>query len=298
MELLQLKYFKTVAEIEKISAAAEALYISAPALSTSISRLEKELGVQLFDRSKRSIRLNQAGKLYLQYVNDVFAALDNGRSALQELTETAEKQVSIAVGTSQVWLPMVLEFRKHFPGYAIRQQNMTLEELIDALRSMKTDFVIASMDEIPDPDLERVFLKKDRVYLCVPENHRLADREQVYLKELEGEPYIDLPAGTPWREYCSHLFERAGVNVKRVLECDYSLRAALIDSEFGVALTSASAYEVDLFKPNRYIPVADEFAYRDMALFWNPKKYMSRAAHSFRDFCAGYWKGADGPEQT
>ncbi|MBO5917671.1 MAG: hypothetical protein J6Q14_02760, partial [Oscillospiraceae bacterium] len=58
---------------------------------------------------------------------------------------------------------------------------------------------------------------------------------------------------------------------------------------FGVALTSASAYEVDLFKPNCYVPVADAFAYRDMALFWNPKKYMSKAALSFRDFCANYW---------
>lgn len=287
--LLQLDYFRRLAATEHITQTAKELYISQTALSSMIIGMEKELGVQLFDRSKRSIRLNQAGKLYLKYVNEVFAALDNGRIALQELTESAEKQVSIAVGTSQVWLPMMRDFRKRFPECAIRQQNNTLEELIEALRSMKTDFVIASVDEIPDPDLERVFLKKDSVYLCVPKTHRLAGRERVWLKELEGEPYIDLPAGTPWREYCTQLFVRAGVNIKRVLECDYSIRAALIDSEFGVALTSASAYEVDLFKPNCYVPVADAFAYRDMALFWNPKKYISKAALSFRDFCANYW---------
>jgi len=290
--LLQLDYFRRLAVTEHITQTAKELYISQTALSSMIIGLEKELGVQLFDRSKRSIRLNQAGKLYLQYVNDVFAALDNGRSALQELTENAEKQVSIAMGTSQVWLPMVRDFRKHYPEYAIKQQNKTLEELIDALRSMKTDFVIASTDEIPDADLEHVFLKKDSVYLCVPKNHRLAGRESVYLKELENEAYIDLPAGTPWRVYCAHLFKQAGVNIRTVLECDYSLRAALIDSEFGVALTSASAYEVDMFKPNCYIPIADEFAYREMALFWNPKKYMSKAAHSFREFCASYWAAA------
>lgn len=289
--LLQLDYFRKLAVTEHITQTAKELYISQTALSSMIIGLEKELGVQLFDRSKRSIRLNQAGKLYLQYVNDVFAALDNGRCALQELTESAEKQVSIAMGTSQVWLPMVRDFRKHYPECAIKQQNMTLEELIDALRSMKTDFVIASTDEIPDTNLEHVFLKKDGVYLCVPQNHRLAGRKSVYLKELEDEAYIDLPAGTPWREYCAHLFKRAGVNTRTVLECDYSLRAALIDSEFGVALTSASAYEVDMFKPNCYIPIADEFACREMALFWNPKRYMSKAARSFREFCASYWVG-------
>lgn len=289
--LLQLDYFRKLAATEHITQTAKELYISQTALSSMIIGLEKELGVQLFDRSKRSIRLNQAGKLYLQYVNDVFAALDNGRSALLELTESVEKQVSVAVGTSQVWMPMVRDFRKHYPEYAIKQQNKTLEELIDSLRSMKTDFVIASADEIPDPDLEHIFLKKDSVYLCVPKTHRLAGRESVYLRELENEAYIDLPAGTPWRVYCAQLFKQAGVSIRTVLECDYSIRAALIESEFGVALTSASAYEIDRFNPNCYIPIADEFAFREMALFWNPKKYMSKAAHNFRDFCAAYWTG-------
>ena len=288
--LLQLDYFRKLAATEHITQTAKELYISQTALSSMIIGLEKELGIQLFDRSKRSIRLNEAGKLYLQYVNDVFTALDNGRSALQELTESAQKQVSIAVGSSQVWLPMIRDFRKQYPECSIKQHNNTLEELIEALHSMTTDFVIAGTDEIPDAGLEHVFLKKDSVYLCVPKNHRLAGRESVWLRELEDEAYIDLPAGTPWRVYCSHLFERAGVNIRTVLECDYSIRAALVDSEFGVALTSASAYEVDLLKPNCYIPIADEFACRDMALFWNPRKYMSKAAQSFRQFCTGYWE--------
>lgn len=70
MELLQLKYFKTVAELGKISEAAKALYISTPALSTSISRLEKELGVQLFDRFAKRIELNSQGELFLRYANN------------------------------------------------------------------------------------------------------------------------------------------------------------------------------------------------------------------------------------
>ena len=81
MELLQLKYFKTVAELEKISAAAEALYISAPALSTSIARLEKELGTKLFDRTNNRIRLNRQGHIFLRYVNQIFNNLDCARNS-------------------------------------------------------------------------------------------------------------------------------------------------------------------------------------------------------------------------
>lgn len=64
MELMQLKYFKTVAEAGKISDAAQALFISAPALSTSIARLEKELGVALFDRTNNRIILNRQGQIF------------------------------------------------------------------------------------------------------------------------------------------------------------------------------------------------------------------------------------------
>lgn len=287
--LLQLHYFRRLAATEHITQTAKDLYISQTALSSMIIGLEKELGVQLFDRSKRSIQLNQAGRIFLKYVEDMFTCLENGRNALQELTESAQRQVSLAVGSSLVWMPMIRDFRKQYPECTIKQHNQTLDDLIASLRSMKTDFVIASLDEIPDTDLEHVFLKKDSVFLCVPKTHRFAGREKVWLQELENEPYIDLPAGTPWRIYCARLFKQAKVNIHTVLECDYSIRAALVDAEFGVALTSGSAYEVDLLKPNCYVPIADEFAYREMALFWNPKKYMSQSARDFRAFCAGYW---------
>ena len=195
--LLQLDYFRKLAATEHITQTAKSLYISQTALSSMIIGLEKELGVQLFDRSKRSIRLNQAGRTYLQYVNDVFAALENGRTALQELTETAEHQVSLTVGSPQVWLHMIRDFRHRCPEYSIKQYSQTLEGLTESLRSMKTDFVIAGLAEVPDPVFELVVLKTDRVYLCVPKSHPLAGREQVWLRELENQPYIDLPVGNP-----------------------------------------------------------------------------------------------------
>jgi len=81
MELQQLKYYQTVAHIGKISEAAEALFLSAPALSTSISRLEKELGMPLFDRTNNRIVLNAQGQIFLKYVNQVFACLALSRLA-------------------------------------------------------------------------------------------------------------------------------------------------------------------------------------------------------------------------
>ena len=97
--LLQLEYFRKLAATEHITQTAKELYISQTALSSMIIGLEKELGAQLFERSKRSIRLNEAGRTYLKYVDQIFTAMDNGRAALRDMTESREKEVSIAVGS-------------------------------------------------------------------------------------------------------------------------------------------------------------------------------------------------------
>lgn len=287
--LLQLEYFRKLAAKEHITETAKELYISQTALSSMIIGLEKELGVQLFDRSKRSIRLNEAGRTYLKFVNDVFMALDNGRAALQELTDMREKSVSIAVGSSLVWAPMFHKFHKEFPMYTLRQYNCTVSGLEQSIQKMEVDFVLAGKDDIPNEDLQCAWIKDDDVFLCVAPTNKFACREAVYMSELKDEPFISLPVGAPWRKGCDRLFEQAGYSIRPVVECDYTMRASLIESEFGIALTTSSARDVDLLKPNIYIPIADEYAKRKMVLFWNPKRYMSRAAQDFLDFCVRYW---------
>lgn len=83
MKMTQLLYFKTVAEDGRISVAARKLYVTAPAVSIAITNLEKELGVQLFDRVKNRLILNEYGKAYLQYVNQVFDDLSQAKETIQ-----------------------------------------------------------------------------------------------------------------------------------------------------------------------------------------------------------------------
>ena len=84
MELLQLYYFKVLAEREHLTRTAESLMIAAPSLSATISRLENELGVKLFDRVGRNIRLNENGRILQRYVNEIFDALQNAKTELKD----------------------------------------------------------------------------------------------------------------------------------------------------------------------------------------------------------------------
>ena len=91
MKFNQLYYFKTVAETGKISLAAKKLYVSPPALSIAISNLEKDLGVRLFDRSNNKIILNEQGRTYLQYVDQILKDLDNAKETVVNMTPESER---------------------------------------------------------------------------------------------------------------------------------------------------------------------------------------------------------------
>lgn len=93
MKLSQLKNFKVVAELGTISLAAKELYISPPALSVAIAKLEKEVGVELFDRTGNRIILNEQGKIFLCYVNRIFHDLDCARMEIQESLQKREKHL-------------------------------------------------------------------------------------------------------------------------------------------------------------------------------------------------------------
>ena len=287
--LLQLEYFRKLAAVEHITKTAQELRISQTALSSMIINLEKELGVQLFDRSKRTIRLNDAGRIYLKYVNDIFTVMENGRTALKDINRSREHSIRLATGTSSVWSPLFHDFCKVYPQHSLKQSNHTIPQLERALSEMTVDFVLAGESDLHVNGVEKTWFKTDNIYLCVSESHPLADREFVYMDELKNESFISLNETAPWNAYCDWVFARAGYTPHVVLECDYTLRASLIASNFGVALTSASAREVDLLKPNRYIRVADKYAIRKMYLFHNPQQYRTRAAQDFLDFCIHYY---------
>ncbi|BCQ44469.1 hypothetical protein ERHA55_19960 [Erwinia rhapontici] len=96
MNLKQLYYFKRLAEKEHYTAAASSLFITQPSLSHAISELEKELGVMLFAKQGRNIRITEEGTLFLPYVEKAIAELENGRAALQRLNGSQRETVNLA----------------------------------------------------------------------------------------------------------------------------------------------------------------------------------------------------------
>ena len=131
MELQQLKYFKTVAEKGTVSAAAEALFLSTPALSTSISRLEKELGMPLFDRTGNRIRLNPQGAIFLRHVDRIFDELAEAKEELSQSLSQAQ-HISMATVSSPQWVDLISAFTQEHPGLPISCASLKYEHLAES----------------------------------------------------------------------------------------------------------------------------------------------------------------------
>src|SRR3954451_21402647 len=110
MELLQLRYFQTVAYMEHISNAAKKLNISQPSLSLMIKRLEDEMGTPLFDRIGRNIQLNESGKLFLKHVNTIFSEIENAKMEIQNRYNETHKKIMISISNPRFLSGVLFEY--------------------------------------------------------------------------------------------------------------------------------------------------------------------------------------------
>lgn len=283
MELTQLRYFQVAAYYEHISRAAEELNISQPALSTMISRLEKELGFSLFDHNGRSIVLNQNGKRFLKRVNHILMEVDDSKRELQDMAHESDSSISLAVSSSQ-FLQGMHAFMYQHPAYKWNQRVAENKEIVALLKRGQIDLAVTSPG-IYGEEFESTLLLRDIFKLAVHKDHPLAQRKSVCLGEVTGERFIMLLKGLPFRAQTDRIFADLGITPHYIMECDHLLRRELINANAGITIASQSASFRHLFNDNiRFLDIEDVYHTRDIVLVSRKGRYLSKASRQFADF--------------
>lgn len=283
--LQQLRYFKELAKTQHLTQTADRLYITQTTLSNTIINLEKQLGVKLFDRVGRNLQLNEVGKLYLTYVSEALMILDNGLSAVDDFKDSVQKAVSVAMINANVWSDLIRGFHTKYHDYSIRQVVCDKDMFRNKLIDQEIDYVIAGESDFSLNGLAHNVIRVEEIFLCVPKDHRIAGKKGIYLEDVKDESFINLPESNSFRGFCDQLFRKAGIAYNAALECDYVMREKLVAAGFGVALTTNATRRLnENEKGIAYIPVLDAYAKRPIAIIWNPKHYLGRAAIDFRDY--------------
>ena len=295
-DLRLLRYFVAVAETLHFGRAAGRLFISQPALSQQVRKLETDLGVVLFERDRRSVRLTTAGAELLPHARAALAAGDVFARAARR--ESRRRRGQLVVGFHVRWpdrfLPRVLRaYRDARPDVTVELAQHDFGDTSAGLRSGTSDAALIHLPVAPDGLCWQELANEPRV-LMVAEDHPLAEQSTTTVARVldSGTPWgIPLDSDAVWRDFWSAASERGAAGGADVARVQPMTQEALFDSVAGgqaVALTYASLERVYAPDGVRFLPVSD-LTPATLAVAWraeDTREYVADFVDAVRDIAA------------
>ena len=281
MELLQLRYFKAAAELENFSAVAEKYYVPQPSISATIKKLEQELGVQLFDRNGKRITLNSNGKIFYEKVAAAINSIDDGVNSLQ----SEKKNIVLYPQAGARFLSLLTA------DYHISHNNVFLST-VGYSPDIQNNYDFTFMQ--PDGDMsefEYVDLMKDEIVCIAPEDHKLAKKKEISIKELKDELFIAHYQPMNLRYFTDKFCEdEGGFRPKVIYEThdDRTIRY-LVSEGRGLALLPKAFFDLAPMNNTTIIPLKEK-AYRTLAIAWNKDKKLDEIEQDFVEFTKEWFK--------
>lgn len=301
MELTQLKYFKAVADSGTLKRAAEQLFVSASALSSSISLLEKELGVPLFDREKNRLVLNRQGELFLHYTNQILHTIDSARHGIQRSHSPSGHYVSYAAATPGIWTDVLIDFTKANRKFTIVGQEIDPERIASEIGSPSFTFLLAEENDVTPLQrslLEGELLLEDSPVAVFHKDHPLARRESVSLAEIIGLPLYLPPFGSSLYRRFQGLLDvhttAAGSGLLGLASCLHDSHSericySYVSRGIGITFTTEKNRIAD-YPDVCHVPISDERRPWREYLFWPKTLTLDEDERLFRDFMVRYFR--------
>ena len=246
MEIHQLRYFCAVSESGSFTRAAEREQVAQPSLSQQIIKLEEELGVRLFDRLGRTVKLTDPGQLFLPRAR---AILNELKAAKEEVTDkqgsaTGPVNVGVIPTIAPYFLPARIgSFCRKYPQASITVFEDVTARLLDRLRGGVVDLAIMALPT-RGHDLDCYPLRTERLFAILPRNHALARKPSVTLKELRNDSFLLLRDDHCFRETAIEVCKRARLLPRITFESgQFSSILAMVGAGLGVSIVPEMALE-------------------------------------------------------
>lgn len=242
MEVRELQWFLALAETEHVTDAAAGLNITQPTLSRAIARLEKGLGVPLFDRHQNRLRLNRYGEVFRAHAIRAVAELDSAEARISTLIDPSIGTVSLSfLHSFGGWLVpnLIAAYRATSPNTTFELRGDAADTVVDDIRHGRVDLGFVS----PRPtgaDLTWIELAREELYLLLPAGHRHAGRESVALAEVASDDFVGLAPQFGLRQVTDRLCAEAGFSARWTMVCtEVSTLRSLVAADLGVSVVPA-----------------------------------------------------------
>ena len=266
------RIFYIVAKEGSISASANVLFISQPAITFQIKKLEEQLGVSLFTRTKHGMILTDEGKVLFEYVKNGIENISNGENALSNLKNLDSGTIRIGVSTTicrYILMPYLEKFHEKYPNIDIQINNNISNNLIKELRNGNLDILMLFSPSTENKDLIITKVKEVQdIFVGNKKYYDLMDKSND-LNDLKSYPLIFPNSSSNSRTYLNKYLKDNNIDLKPKLEVvSYNLIVDLIKAGFGIGyvtkefikdeLDNKSLYEIKITPsiPKRTIVIA------------------------------------------
>jgi DNA-binding transcriptional LysR family regulator len=285
VELQTLRGFYWAGVHGSFSKAAKVLNVGQSAVSHQVKALEDELQVKLYEREGRGIILTSAGKILMAYIDIILQTLDNIETHFAELAGSPEGTVTMAAyrGIMQYKLPQIVQaFKKLNPEIRLVILNRPLDtEILHMVSAGDVDFgITSSWNDFMDLSFYEVW--SFDTFLCVPQNHRLAGRRTVALKEIAREPLIEYEPQNSIRKRIESIFRENNLSYNFLIETG----GAMVIQEYvkigqGISIVSGLVTEATEDPSLAYVPVTEHFGKLGYGVVLKKRKYLSLPVRKF-----------------
>jgi len=239
VELRHLRYLVAVAEELHFGRAAIRLNISQPPLSQQIRQLEEELGVRLFQRTKREVRLTEAGKRVVSEAHQVLGQIDHFAKVAAQAGEGEIGHLSIGVpgGVNEILVDALKLLGKRYPGVRIELQYMTTGAQIEALRESRIHVGFLNLP-VQEPSLVLETVRKEPLCVAMPKAHPLARQQKITVGALKEQRIIIFPrrVAPGLHDAIIGMCRAAGFTLNAIHETDNVVASlTLVSAELGIA---------------------------------------------------------------
>jgi DNA-binding transcriptional LysR family regulator len=250
MDLRHMRYAVAVADELHFARAAARLHIAQPPLSKQIKDLEDELGVRLFERTNRRVRLTDAGAAFVAEARRTLASAERAADAARRAArgETGRLALGYVSSASYQLLPAIVRaFRKRAPDVTLVLEEMSSGEQTRALAVGTLDLGFVRRPPPLEPGLVGTVVRREPIVLALPRDHALAGLKMIRLKDLAREPFVVFPARPrpSWADVAIDLCRRAGFEPHIAQEAvEMASALSLVAAGIGVTLVPASVRTV------------------------------------------------------
>jgi LysR family transcriptional regulator, low CO2-responsive transcriptional regulator len=285
--LKQIRAFVAIVKLGTLSRAAESLYLSQPSISLQLQALERELGVELLQRSRRRINLTDAGEALYALARPLIEGWENiDRDFQTKIKGLQAGRLTIAAGSStiQYLLPeLVRQYRERFPAVQLQLANVTGKDGMALLRADDADFAVGSMLDVPN-DIAWAPVYHYDPMLITPLDHPLARKESVTLQDLSPYGLILPPQRLSTYRLVDLVFQQNQVPYQVAIEVggwevikEYVAMGLGISIVTGICISEADRARLAVRNMRQYFPQ------RSYGVVMRKGKFLSAEARAFID---------------